>query len=259
VTAAEPLRVDLNADVGEGGPDGELIPLVSSVNVACGAHAGDPESIRAAVQLAARSGAAIGAHPSLLDRAGFGRRDLPVTPDEAFALTLSQAQAVQAIARKASRSLAHVKPHGALYNKAATDRNLAEAIAAAARELGPGIRLYGLPFSEMEQAASRLGVPFAAEVFADRTYRADGSLTPRTDGGAFVTDPLEAARRVVRMLREGRVRAATGEWVRLRADTVCVHGDTPGALAFVTALRAAFRAEGVLVWAPGEASGEASA
>ena len=252
MTEAAPLRVDLNADVGEGGPDDRLIPLVSSVNVACGFHAGDPESIRAAVDLAARSGAAIGAHPSLSDREGFGRRDLPVTAESARALTLYQAGAVQAIARAASRPLAHVKPHGALYNRAARDPILAEAIAAAVRDLGPGTRLYGLPGSEMERAAARRGVPFVAEAFADRTYRPDGSLTPRGEPGAFVTDPLEAARRVVGMLLEGRVRATSGEWVPLRADTICVHGDGPHAVDFVTALREAFRSEGIVVAAPGD-------
>jgi UPF0271 protein len=247
------LRVDLNADVGEGGPDALLIPLVSSVNIACGGHAGDEGSIRAAVAMAARSGAAIGAHPSLDDREGFGRRDLPVTPGEAYSLVQNQVRVVEAIARSASLRLAHVKPHGALYNKAAADRHLAEAIATAVRDLGRGIRLFGLPSSETERAAAHAGIPFAAEVFADRTYRPDGSLTPRTEHGAFVTDPLEAAKRVGVMVRERRVRATTGEWVPIRADTVCVHGDGPNALAFVMALRAAFIADGILVAAPGDA------
>ena len=244
-----PLRVDLNADVGEGGPDEQLIPLVSSVNIACGFHAGDPGSIRAAVNMAARSGVAIGAHPSLTGPDSAGATS-PSRRTRRHALTLSPGRGGQAIARAASRPLAHVKPHGALYNKAARDRSLAEAIAAAVRDLGPGIFLFGLPSSEMERAAARAGVPFAAEAFADRTYRPDGSLTPRTAPDAFVTDALEAAQRVMGMLREGRVRATTGDWVPIRADTVCVHGDGPEALAFVAALRAAFRAEGVRVAPP---------
>ena len=245
-----PLRLDLNADVGEGGPDDLLIPFVSSVNVACGGHAGDAESIRRAVALAATSGAAIGAHPSLPDREGFGRRDHSVTPDEAYALTVAQSRRVEEAARAVSRPLAHVKPHGALYNRAARDGAIAAAIAAAVRHLGSGVVLFGLPGSQLEGAASEAGVPFAAEVFADRTYASDGSLTPRNRPDAFVADPVEASRRVLRMLREGSLLSTTGQEVPIRADTVCVHGDGPAAIAFVQALRSAFRAEGIAILPP---------
>jgi len=247
------LRVDLNCDCGESfgrwrlGTDEEILKLVSSANVACGFHAGDPETMRRTVRLAADAGVAIGAHPGLPDRLGFGRRALAITPEEAYASVLYQIGALEAFVRAAGETLRHVKPHGALYTMAAKDEALSEALVAATRAAGSDLIFVGLAGTAMERAASRLAVPFAAEVFADRTVLADGTLTPRSRSDAFVNDAAEAAERVVTMVHDGRVRAVTGEWIPVRADTVCLHGDNPEAVAFARALRQRLGETGIAI------------
>jgi len=247
-------RIDLNCDLGEGAPaDEAVMPLVSSANVACGVHAGDDATMRRTIVLARRHGVAIGAHPGLADRAGFGRREVAVAPEGAYRLVLEQVGALAAIAGEAGVALAHVKPHGALYNLAARDAALADALAAAVRACDDGLALFGQPGTEHERAAGAAGLRFVAEAFADRGYRADGTLVPRAEPGAMIEDPEVAAARIVALLRDGGLRARDGAWVPLVPGTVCVHGDSPRAVATTTAVRRALLAAGVAIVAPGAA------
>lgn len=245
------MRVDLNADVGESfgawtlGDDSALIPLVTSINVACGFHAGDPGVMRATVALAREHGVAVGAHPGLADLAGFGRRELPATPREVENLVAYQIGALAAIAAIEGVSLQHVKPHGALYNMAARDPRLAGAIARAVAAVDRSLILVGLHGSHLVEAAEQMGLRAASEVFADREYRADGSLVPRSEPGAVIQDPETVAARAVAMVRQRVVRAVDGTPVPLRADTICVHGDTPGAADLARRLREALATAGV--------------
>jgi UPF0271 protein len=244
------MRVDLNCDMGESfgryrlGHDAEVMKVVTSASVACGFHAGDPGVMRRTVALARAHGVAIGAHPAYPDLQGFGRRSVRMSPDEIRDLVLYQIGALDAFVRAAGGRLQHVKAHGALYNDAARSPEIAGAIVAAARELGD-LAVVGLPSSAVEAAAARQGVRFAAEAFADRTYQPDGSLTPRDDPRAFVPDPDAAARRVIGMLRDGTVDTVGGAPVAIRADTICVHGDNPAALAFAQGIARALAAAGV--------------
>jgi len=243
---AQSLSVDLNADLGEGAPDdAELLALVSSANIACGWHAGDARLMQATVAAALESGVAIGAHPSYPDRENFGRSEMQLTPAEVRADLIYQIGALDALVRAAGGRLHHVKPHGALYNQAARDPALADAVATAVRDVDPGLAVYGLAGGELLRAAERAGLRAVAEVFADRGYRADGSLVPRSQPGAHVDDANEAVERTLRMLREGVVQAVDGETVPLRAQTICLHGDGPHALAFARALHAALGRAGV--------------
>ena len=242
------LHVDLNADLGEGAPDdAELLALVSAVNIACGWHAGDARLMQATVAAALARGVALGAHPSYPDREHFGRREMQLPPDAVRADLVYQIGALQALVRAQGGRLHHVKPHGALYNQAARDPVLAEAVADAVRAVDPGLAVYGLAGGELLRAAERAGLRAVAEVFADRGYRADGSLVPRSEPGALVHDVGEAVARTLRMVREGVVQAVGGETVPLRAETVCLHGDGPHALAFARAIHAALAAAGVRV------------
>lgn len=241
-------RVDLNCDLGEGAAnDAAVMPLVSSANVACGFHAGDPATMRRTVVLARDHGVAVGAHPGLADRTGFGRRAIALKPDEAYGLMLYQVGALAAIARGEGVELAHVKAHGALYNAAARDAALADALVAALRAFDPNLLLFGQPGTEHERAAKRGGVRFVAEVFADRAYLGDGRLVPRDVPGAVIDDPQAAAARVLAIVCDGGVRALDGSWVALRADSVCVHGDSPGAVAIARSVREVLRGAGVTV------------
>lgn len=248
--------VDLNADLGESfgawrmGDDTRLLEVVSSANVACGFHAGDPGTIRETVRAAVRHGVAVGAHPSLPDLQGFGRRRMDVTPGEVYDLVLYQIGAVTGFARAAGARLHHVKAHGALYNMAATDRDLAMAIAAAVRDFDPDLVLYALAGSAMVDAAESVGLAVACEVFADRAYRRDGTLVPRSQEGALIADESRAVAQALDMVRDRRVLAVDGTWVPVRADTVCVHGDSPGAVALAVALREALQREGFRLLAP---------
>jgi UPF0271 protein len=235
------LRIDLNCDLGEGaGHDAELMPLVTSANIACGAHAGDAATMRATVALAQQHGVAIGAHPGYADRENFGRREMSLSPAQAGDLVRSQIEAIRAIA-----PVRHLKLHGALYNQAARDTALAESIAETVRVIDSSLLLFVLPDSALARAAAARGLRIANEVFADRTYQRDGSLTPRSRSDALIHDEGVAVAQVLRMIREGLVRATDGTEVAIRADTVCLHGDGPNPVAFARRLRDALRAAGV--------------
>lgn len=242
-------RIDLNCDLGEGADhDAELMPLITSANIACGAHAGDEATMRATVELAKKHGVAIGAHPGFADRENFGRRELPVAPLEVGELVLRQIQTLQGIALKAGTAVRHVKLHGALYTMASRDRALAEAVVGAVRGTGKNPGLLVLAGSELEKAARANGdIIVFSEVFADRTYQGDGSLTPRSQSNALITDENIAVEQTLRMVREGRVRATDGTDVAIRADTVCLHGDGPHPVAFARRLREELAAAGIEV------------
>ena len=250
------LTIDLNCDLGESfgayslGQDEAVLPFVTSANIACGYHAGDPAVMKRTVRLALRHGVALGAHPGLPDLVGFGRRDMAISPEEAYDMTVYQIGALAAFVRAEGATLHHVKPHGALYNMAAVNPALAEALAEAVYRVAPEACLYGLAGSALPQEAEKRGLRAAHEVFADRSYQADGTLTPRRQPGALLTDPDEAEAQVLRMVREGRVRAQSGEDVAIRADTVCIHGDGAHASQFARRLRAALEAAAVTVQAP---------
>lgn len=240
------MRIDLNCDLGEGaGHDVELMPLITSANIACGAHAGDEATMRATVELALRHGVAVGAHPGFADREHFGRRELAVTPEEVFQLVRAQTLALQKIAHTAGAKLGHVKLHGALYNLAARDTAIAEAAAYAVRDAGPDLVWFGLAGSASLAAVRECGLRVASEVFADRTYQPDGSLTPRSRPDALITDENVAVAQALRMVREGRVRATDGAEVAIRADTLCLHGDGAHAVEFARRIRAELAAAGV--------------
>jgi UPF0271 protein len=247
------MPIDLNCDMGEGfgawtiGDDAELLRHVSSANIACGLHAGDPMVMRRTVRLAREHGAAVGAHPGLPDLQGFGRRAMAITPDEAYALMLYQIGALAAIAGAEGVVLTHVKPHGALYNMAAVDRALADALAAAARDADAGHVLVGLSGSALVAAGRGIGLRVASEVFADRTYQPDGTLTPRTRPDALHHHTRAAVEQVLRMVHDGVVVATDGSRVPVEADTVCIHGDGAHAADFARALRSALRDAGIEV------------
>jgi UPF0271 protein len=248
------LVVDLNSDLGEGaGHDNEILDLVSSANIACGFHAGDPTSIFATIQAALERGVALGAHPSFPDRENFGRTEMTMPPSEVYSSVAFQIGGFQALARAAGGRMNHVKAHGALYNMAARDRLLADVIANAVFALDPKLILFAPSASQLDYAATELGLVTASEVFADRNYMADGSLVPRSHADAFVHDPVEAADRIIRILREGKVRAIDGSDVSVSATTVCVHGDNPQAVAFVRKVRERLELEDVLIAAPAAA------
>jgi len=230
--------IDFNCDLGEEcGDDAAILPHISSASIACGFHAGSPETMRRTVALCIAHGVAIGAHPSHADRENFGRMAHAITPDEAYALTLYQIGALDGFVRAAGARLHHVKPHGALYNQAARDPGLADAIARAVRDHDAALVLYGLSGSALTAAGERLGLQVAHEAFAERRYEADATLTPRTHADASIEDLPTAAAQVARMLEAGRVVARTGESVPLRADSICLHGDRPDAAAFARGLR----------------------
>jgi UPF0271 protein len=243
--------IDLNSDLGEGaGHDNEILDLVSSANIACGLHAGDPVSIFATIQAALERGVSLGAHPSFPDRENFGRTEMAMPPAEVYATVAYQIGAFQALARAAGGRMNHVKAHGALYNMAARDRALADVIANAVLALDPKLIVFAPLESQLDYAATELGLITASEVFADRNYLADGSLVARSDPRAFVHDPIEAAERIIRILIEGKVRAIDGSDVAIAATTVCVHGDNPQAVEFVKKLRERLELEEVEIAAP---------
>ncbi len=245
--------IDLNADMGESfgawrmGDDAALMPLITSANIACGFHAGDPSTIAATVALAVEHGVAIGAHPGLPDLQGFGRRTMQVTEDEVYQLTLYQAGAVRAFAEAAGSRLHHLKAHGALYNMAAKDESLSRGLARAVKALGDDVQMYVLAGSRMESIGRDAGLTVRCEVFADRRYMPDGTLAPRTRADALITDEAESVAHVLRMVREGHLLAVDGTAVKVQADTLCIHGDKPTAVPFVRALRKALAAASVAV------------
>jgi 5-oxoprolinase (ATP-hydrolysing) subunit A len=245
------LVVDLNADLGEGtGTDDELLSLVSSASVACGFHAGDAGTMRRAIEAARNHNVAVGGHPSLFDRQNFGRKELPVSPDEVFDAVTYQLGIFQAIADAAGVRPNHVKPHGALYNMAARDEHLADAVTRAVARADAKLILFASPGSALARAAAKYSLQVAREVFADRNYLADGSLVPRSRPDALLHDPIAAAERVVRMLREGKVESVDGVDVGVHGETICVHGDTPGAVEFARALKSRLEREGVTIRSP---------
>lgn len=247
--------LDLNCDMGEGfgaytmGNDIAILDHVTSANIACGFHAGDPGTMRRIVSAAIAKGVAVGAHPGLPDLQGFGRREMKITPAEAYAMVLYQIGALAGFASAAGGRLNHVKPHGALYNMAVKDRKLSDAIAQAVRDFDPGLIFFGLAGSEMIKAAEALGLRAANEVFADRSYQDDGSLSPRGLPDAMIEDPDQSLAQVRQMLA-GSVTALSGKVVPVRADTLCLHGDQPGALDFARHIRGALTADGVALQAP---------
>lgn len=247
-------RIDFNCDLGEGcGDDAAIVPCISSASIACGGHAGDEASMRGAIALCLRHGVAIGAHPSFIDRVHFGRRELAVPPAELHALVRAQVEALATLCAQAGTRLAHVKPHGALYNLAARDAQVADAVAQAVRDCDARLRLYALAGSRLVAAGRRLGLAVAEEVFAERGYAPDGSLVPRGQPGAVFDRVEDALAQVRGMLRDGQVRAIDGSRVPIRADTLCLHGDRPDAAAFAAALRGALHAEGIAILSPGSA------
>ena len=246
-------RIDLNCDMGESfgafsiGADAEVMAHISSANVACGYHGGDPGVIRRTVRLAREAGVSVGAHPGFPDLAGFGRREMRLSPTEVEDMVLYQIGALAAIARSEGVGLRHVKAHGALYNMAARDGALADAIARATRAFDPALVLFGLPGSELLRAGREAGLAVAAEGFADRAYEPDGSLTPRSRFGSVIHDPQIVVARAVRMVTEGHVTATDGSEITMEVDTLCTHGDTPGAHELTRLLRAGLERAGVTI------------
>ena len=244
-------QIDLNCDMGESfgiyemGTDIQIMPLVSSANIACGFHAGDPSVMRQTLENAVAQGVAVGAHPGLPDLVGFGRRNMQVSAQEAYDMVVYQVGALFGFAKAAGLSLHHVKPHGALYNMAAKDKSLADAIAKAVLDVDASLVLYGLAGSQLITSGKAVGLQVASEVFADRSYQPDGSLTPRSQPNALLQSDEEAVQQVISMVTEKRVKAVTGEWISLDADTVCIHGDGAHALSFATKVRAALVQAGV--------------
>ena len=249
-------HIDLNADAGESfgawqlGDDAELLPQLSSVNLACGFHAGDPLTMQRSVALALKHNVAVGAHPGFRDLAGFGRRDLGASADEVYADVLYQIGALGAFLHPLGRRLHHVKPHGALYLKMLTHQPTAEAVVRAVRDVDPKLPLVGLagPGGErFVRVAERLGMRVVLEAFPDRGYTDDGGLAPRTEPGALVIDPDEVAARALLMARDGEVETLSGRRLRLRAETLCLHGDSPHAPAAARAVRQVLEAAGIVV------------
>ncbi|WP_336246364.1 5-oxoprolinase subunit PxpA [Sporosarcina cyprini] len=244
-------KVDLNCDMGESfgayqmGNDADILETISSANIACGFHAGDPATMRKTVQMALQKNVGIGVHPGLPDLTGFGRREMAITPDEAYDLVVYQIGALYGFVRAEGGRLQHVKPHGALYNMAAKDEALSDAIARAVYKVDPELILFGLAGSELVLAGERIGLKTANEVFSDRTYQADGSLTSRRESNALITDHAIAIQQIVKMVKEGKVQATDGTEVAIKADTICIHGDGKTALEFARQIPGALREEGI--------------
>jgi UPF0271 protein len=247
------LSVDLNCDMGESfgawqmGCDAELMDYVSSINVACGFHAGDASVIRKTVETAIKKQVAIGAHPSFPDLQGFGRREMKMSAQEIFDIVLYQVSAIKGICEAFGTKLHHVKPHGALYNQAAKDAKLAEAIAKAVKAADVNLILYGLSNSFLISEAERINLKTASEVFADRTYRTDGTLTARGESNALIHDTEQAVSQVLQMIREQNVTAVTGEKVSLKSETVCIHGDGENALEVAAAIHRKLTEKGISI------------
>jgi UPF0271 protein len=237
--------MDINSDMGEGfgawdmGNDALLLDYITSTNIACGWHAGDPARMKKLVELATAKKVHIGAHPGLPDLVGFGRREMAISEQDAYNYVLYQAGALQAFINAAGNRLHHVKPHGALYNQAAKDMKLARGIARAVKNLGGNVILYGLAGSCLIDAAKELNVPVWQEVFADRKYTKEGFLVPRTQAGAVIDDESEALKQVMSMSKDGKVISIDGSEIKIQADTLCIHGDNPHAVEFAKKIKAA--------------------
>ncbi len=246
-------RIDLNGDVGESfgpytmGDDEAMLRHITSANVACGFHGGDPSVMRRTVGLAVASGVAIGAHPGYADLVGFGRREIRMGHREVEDVVAYQIGALAGVAAAAAARLQHVKPHGALYNMAARDRALADAVARAVVAVDTTLILFGLAGSCLIEAAHAVGLRTAAEVFADRAYRPDGSLVPRDQPGAVIDDPTAVVERALQIVQDGTTTSVSGEVIEIRGDTICLHGDTPGAGGLAARLRSGLEGAGIRV------------
>lgn len=250
------MSVDLNADVGEGMDDRALLPYLTSANVACGLHAGDPAVMDTTVTEALARGVSVGAHPGYADRENFGRVRMEMPSEAVESLVLYQIAALEGFVRSRGAALKHVKPHGALYHAAGESAEVARAIARGVHRAGPDLVVVGQPGSRMLEAAREEGLPVAAEAFADRRYCSDGTLVPRSEKGALLTDPEEAAEQAVHLARDGFVLARDGSRIDVRADTICLHGDTPGAPGIARRIRERFQQEGIAVRPLETASGK---
>lgn len=251
-------KVDLNCDMGESfgaykmGNDAEILDFVSSANIACGFHAGDPATMRKTVKMALDKNVGIGAHPGLQDLIGFGRRNINISPQEAYDLTVYQIGALSGFVQAEGGRLQHVKAHGALYNMAAKNAALSEAIAEAVYKLNPELILFGLSGSELIKAGNKIGLRTANEVFSDRTYQLDGTLTPRTEPNALITETETALQQVIRMVKENKVQALQNQDVSIKAETICIHGDGANALDFASTLASSLREKGISIAKAGD-------
>ncbi len=242
------MTIDLNADVGEGlSTDAGLLPFISSANIACGYHAGDNETMRQTVNLCLENGVAIGAHPSFNDRPNFGRTEISLPLNEIKDLVYNQLNALQKVCREAGAVLHHIKPHGALYIMSARDGKLARAIAEAVYDFNPNLKLFGLSGSHSVAEGVMAGLTTVAEVFADRTYQPDGSLTPRSQPNALISDYNEALNQALILAIEKRVEATNGEFISLQAETICLHGDSPQAVSFARIIHQTFSERGIII------------
>lgn len=245
--------VDINCDMGESfgayrmGKDEEILDYVTSANIACGYHAGDPATMRKTVQMAIEKNVGIGAHPGMPDLVGFGRREINISPQEAYDLVIYQMGALSGFVKSEGGKIQHVKPHGALFNMAAKSAPLSEAIAEAVYKVDPECILFGLAGSELVKAGKKIGLRTASEVFSDRTYQKDGSLTSRREKNALIKDHRIAVNQVIRMVKEGKVKSVQGEDVVIQADTICIHGDGLHALEFAQYISNALREAGITI------------
>ena len=245
--------IDINCDMGESfgayriGKDEEILDYITSANIACGFHAGDPATMRKTVQLALQKDVGIGAHPGFQDLIGFGRREIRVTPMEAYELIVYQIGALNAFVQAEGGKMQHVKPHGALFNMAAKNARLAEAIAEAVYKVNPELILFGLSGSELINAGKNIGLRTADEVFSDRTYQHDGTLTPREKENALIKDSFTAINQIISIIKNGKVKSVQGTDVFLRANTVCIHGDSESALSFAESLNKSLPSQGIEV------------
>lgn len=247
------MNIDLNCDMGEGiGNDAAIMPFISSANIACGYHAGDETTMNQTIQLALQYNVHIGAHPSFLDKENFGRKEMNLTASEIYDLVFTQIKLLDAIAKVYGTKLFHVKPHGALYNMSAKDVSIALAIAAAVKDFDSHLILFGLSGSHSIQQAKELGLRTANEVFADRTYREDGSLTPRSQTGALIENADAAVKQALQMIKEKTVIATTGKKIPIIADTICIHGDGKHAVEFAQQIHRTIEKEGIKIQAIGE-------
>ena len=248
--------IDINCDMGESfgawqiGQDEALMDFVSSVNIACGFHAGDPTIMHKTVEAAARKNVAIGAHPSYPDLQGFGRRQMKISPEEVYDLVVYQIGALMNFAKAAGTYLSHVKPHGALYNTAAYDASLASSIAKAVRDTDENLIVFGLSSSCLISEAKKMGLKTASEVFADRTYQEDGSLTPRTSPASMIQNPAQAAKQVLQMVSRGTVTTISGKEIPVVAETICIHGDGQFALDFAKSIVQLLQKQHVIIKRP---------
>lgn len=249
------VKVDLNCDLGESfgryrlGEQEEILKYITSANIACGFHAGDPDVMRETVELALKNNVQIGAHPGLPDLNGFGRREMNITPREAYNLVIYQIGALQGFLTAKGATMQHVKPHGALYNMASVNRELADAIALAVYHSSPDLILYGLASSELTAAGERIGLKTVHEVFTDRTYQADGTLTSRKQPNALITDEMKAVNQIIMMVKTGKVKSVQQTDVLLKVDSICIHGDGEHAVEFAKLARASLENEDIIVQA----------